>query len=324
MERLNTDRSLAPLVAQFVPLKIETDGPQWGAWARKYTSEGNGIPIIYVIRADGEKLYGKSGALGDQLPLFLRAQLVSAGRILSPAELSHVQSAVAEAKEALTAGDSFTAVKRLDALKKIGPAGKLGSYAAAALEADRLVAQLTEEGKAALAAAKEKLAGDDKLEGALAILSANRIYGALPELKKELGTAERELKKDASLKETVAQAEAIDKALALVSTKNGKKAASEALAKIAARYPNSPAASLAQQKIEEISGDAPTKSAADRPGGPPIVRKWTDVTGTYTIEAELVEKTADEVKLKRTDTGEIVAVPVSKLSAADREFLKDK
>ncbi len=321
MERLNTDRSIRPLVAQFVPLKIETDGgdPQWGSWNRKYSHEGDGIPIIFVVRADGEKMYGKSGSLGDQLPRFLATQLVSAGKIFTPAQLEQVQTAVAEAKKAMEAGDSFAAVKRLDTLKKLGPTGKLGSYAAPALEADQLVAQLLEEGKTALATAQEQLAGNEQFAGALGILSANRVYGSLVELKKDLGGAERELRKDGSLKDLVTQAEAVDKALALVASKGGKTAAIEALGRVATRFPDTPAATLAQEKIASLSGagDTPAATAAlDK------FRTWTDVSGTFQVEAELIEATAAEVKLKLKKDGKTVTVPVEKLSEQDREFLK--
>lgn len=322
LERLNTDRSIAPLVAQFVPLKIETDGDHWQTWARKYSHEGSSIPIIFVVRADGEKMYGKSGSMGAGLPQFLSAQLRSAGRILSAAQLAQVQTAVDEAKKSLEAGDTLAAVKRLDGLKKLSPTGKLGSYAAAAIAAEQLMAQLTEEGKAALAAAKEQLTGNDKFAGTLGILSANRIYGTLPALKKDLGAAERSLRTHASA-EVLSQAEALDKALALVPTKNGKKAAAEALAKVAARFPDTPAAELAQAKIAELGGDSGTSlTAALSSGDGPQYRTWTDVTGSFQVEAELVEATDTTVKLKLKKDGKVISVPIEKLGSADQEYLK--
>ena len=322
MERLNTDRSIGPLVAQFVPLKIETDGgDKWGEWSSKYSHEGSGIPIIFVIRADGQKMYGKSGS-PDELPRFLASQLVSAGKIYSAAQLTQVQAAVDDAKKALAGGDSFTAVKRLDSLKKLGPTGKLGSYAGPAVEADKLVAQLMDEGKAALAAAQEQLQGNEKLAGALGVLSANRVYGVLPDLKKDFGAAERELRKDGSLNEVVTQAEAIDKALAMVSTKAGKPAAVEALGRVATRFPDTPAAELAKEKIDALSGDAASEAIAAAPPESKF-RIWTDVTGTYQVEAELVDATDAEVRLRLKKDGKIVPVPLEKLSEKDREFLKN-
>jgi len=47
-------------VVQFVPLKVETAGEPWQKWATKYKPEGKGIPIIYVIRSDGQMMYGKT------------------------------------------------------------------------------------------------------------------------------------------------------------------------------------------------------------------------------------------------------------------------
>ena len=49
-------------------------------------------------------------------------------------------------------------------------------------------------------------------------------------------------------------------------------------------------------------------------------RKWTDQTGKYTVEAELVEVRGDKVVLKKP-TGEVITVSIGRLSAADRQFL---
>lgn len=321
MERLSTDRSIAPLVAQFVPLKIETDGDQWGTWARKYSYEGSGIPIIYVVRADGEKMYGKSGSLGAQLAQFLTVQLRSAGKIFSAEQLAQVQTAVDEANKSLEAGDTLSAVKRLDSLKKLGPTGKLGSYAAACMAANQLVAQLTGEGQAALAAAKEQLAGNNKFAGTLAILSANRKYGALPELKRELGAAERSLRTHAS-RDVLEQAESLDKALALEFSKSGKKSVVEALARVVSRFPETPAAEIAQAKIAELGGNSETTATA-LPSDGPEYRTWTDVTGAFQVEAELLEATGAAVKLRLKKDGKTIEVPLKKLSDEDREYLKN-
>jgi len=51
-------------------------------------------------------------------------------------------------------------------------------------------------------------------------------------------------------------------------------------------------------------------------------RTWTDATGRFSVEAELVEHDADRVLLKKLD-GEQVAVPLSKLSPADRRYVND-
>ena len=50
------------------------------------------------------------------------------------------------------------------------------------------------------------------------------------------------------------------------------------------------------------------------------VREWTSSDGKFVIEAELVEAGEAEVTLKKAD-GKVIKVPVTKLSAADQEYL---
>jgi hypothetical protein len=52
-------------------------------------------------------------------------------------------------------------------------------------------------------------------------------------------------------------------------------------------------------------------------------RTWTDSTGKYSIEADLIAFTEDMVILQRPDH-ELGAVPFDKLSEGDREYLKSK
>lgn len=321
IERLNTDRSIAPLVAQFVPLKIDTEGDDWGAWSRKHRHEGRGIPILYVVRANGELAYAKSGSKpGDELPQFLAEHLATAGAIFSDAQLMLIKTAVAESNKALESGDEWTAVKRLEPLRKIGQPGKLGSYARAAMEADALYVKLVEQGTAALKTAQEKLAEEDKFAGVLGIISTNRIYGKLPELRKEVATAQRELSKDANLKETVKQAEALDRALALFGQNSIRKQAKPALEAVVTRFPDTPAAEMAKVKLEELGGTAAPSAEPGAKASGSAIRTWSDVTGKFKIEAELVSVEEGKVNLKRKN-GELVAVPLEKLSKEDQEFV---
>lgn len=50
-------------------------------------------------------------------------------------------------------------------------------------------------------------------------------------------------------------------------------------------------------------------------------RTWTDSTGKFSVEAELVDVEDGQVRLKKTD-GSIITVPLVKLSAVDRAFLR--
>ena len=52
-------------------------------------------------------------------------------------------------------------------------------------------------------------------------------------------------------------------------------------------------------------------------------REWTDSTGQYRVEAELIDFTDGVVRLRKEDGAEI-AVPLEKLSLADQRFLEQK
>ena len=51
-------------------------------------------------------------------------------------------------------------------------------------------------------------------------------------------------------------------------------------------------------------------------------RKWTDLTGRFSLEAELVDSSDGVVTLKRED-GTTTRLPLNKLSEADRQFIRD-
>ena len=53
----------------------------------------------------------------------------------------------------------------------------------------------------------------------------------------------------------------------------------------------------------------------------PVMRTWTDASGGFSVEAELVAVVDGAVRLKRKD-GSKISVPLDRLSAADREFLQ--
>ena len=56
---------------------------------------------------------------------------------------------------------------------------------------------------------------------------------------------------------------------------------------------------------------------------PASARKWTNKTGSFSVEAELVEAKDGSVKLKKPN-GKIITMPVSELSKADRNYLTER
>ena len=55
-----------------------------------------------------------------------------------------------------------------------------------------------------------------------------------------------------------------------------------------------------------------------------LARVWTDSTGQYKVDADLVAFNDHTVVLQRKDDKELGAVPIEKLSQTDREYLKSK
>ncbi len=59
------------------------------------------------------------------------------------------------------------------------------------------------------------------------------------------------------------------------------------------------------------------------PGAGSPTRTWSDTSGKFSVEAELVEVKGGKVLLKKADGSELI-VPLAKLSEADRDFLKSQ
>jgi hypothetical protein len=315
---LSTDRKIQPLVSQFVPLKVETNGEAWQKWARQYPKEGSGIPIIYIVRADGKQLYGKSGGKsGAALITFMQQQLQQSGRIFSDAQLAQLTKVVTEAKAALAKENTFEALKKLSSLKKLGTPGNLGSYAEVAVAADTLVKTLTDRGKAEVATAQEALLAEEpSFDDALAMAEVQRIYSMLPAVKTDITKAVREIKKNPSVRDMLKQAESIDRAGAVALFPGGKPRAIKSLERLASINPGSPAAQAAAAKLEELTG----KPAAEVVATEESERTWSDNTGKFKLQATLLSNTAGTVRLKKPD-GKVISLPVAKLSKANQQYL---
>ena len=72
--------------------------------------------------------------------------------------------------------------------------------------------------------------------------------------------------------------------------------------------------------IQRRLGDE-NKAAAEGKSSGPKVRFWADLSGTFEIEATLIDVKEHKAILKKKD-GRQVAVPLEKLSDEDQEFVK--
>jgi len=326
LERLQKDQSLARYAGWFIPLKIETNGSEWGKWVSRYQHEGNSIPIVFVVRADGQQLYGKSGSLpGPELPMMIEQVLAQAGKIYNEQQLEILKSSLEKAKQNLAAGDTGGAVRELTKIGKLGTPGSLGSYAQAAVEADSFAKKLIEEAQTALKAANDQLTQEaTRLEGALALAEAKRIYGALPPLNKEVAAATAAARKDPNVRDTLRLAEQLDEARDQLKKPATQRRAVTALNRIVADNPGTPAAKLAADWLQAENISAPTADVAK------TFHAWTSDRGTA-IEAALVDfgygepaaRAAPYVVLEKRD-GQRLQVPLDRLSAESQEVAKDE
>jgi hypothetical protein len=333
LDRLENDRSLAGFAGQFVPLKIVTDGnPQWSKWARMYPIDGGGIPRLYVVRADGEKLYAAVGSLpGDQLPQMMLATLKQAGRAFSLADAALLEKAVSDTQAALDNGDLLTASLALSAAGKLGSPDELGSYAKTALHAGELYEQLQSEIDTQLERANDQLVGiesDDPLDSLLAICEAEASYQLFPKLRAKAGTITRDLNKQSRYEESLAQAEALVKARALRSSPNPRlqRRASAAYSAVIRRFPGSRADELARTELAVIDPDATilsTSVASAMAESRPAFRQWTARSGGFKTTAKYLQQKQGKVQLAKED-GKKIVVDISVLSDEDQAYLRQQ
>jgi hypothetical protein len=72
-----------------------------------------------------------------------------------------------------------------------------------------------------------------------------------------------------------------------------------------------------------LAGQAKTTAASGSTSGEGgKLRTWTDVTGRFKVEAELVKVENGQVTLRRAN-GDRTTLPLEKLSPADQEFVRE-
>lgn len=247
--RFQRERAARALAAQFVLLKVRTDDPQsWGTWTRKYKYEGRGLPLVFVVRADGKQLYGKAGA-PRALPQFLAAALRSSGKILSRSQLLRMTKSLETVKSQIKEG------KIEQAVTTISRSNAGGSFAAPAVAMQKVAAELTAKGKKALEDAQKKLKDPaTAFDGLLELLQADRHYSRLPALRKPFNLAKRDVRKEAGLRKLMLQATLVDRARGHEDAGN-KRSALAAWKQVVEKYPGTPAAKIAAERIKALDSD---------------------------------------------------------------------
>ena len=249
-----TDRSLTGLVAQFVPLKINTSSPDWRTISRKYPTPGNTIPVVYVIRADGKKIFAERSSLpGDKLPFVLRGSLQNAGGILSDVQAQSVIKAVAVARQALGSADVHSAVQAMRPLTKLGTLGNLQSYAKPIQDANAVVGDILKQAGVDLKEIEANLESTETVvRGTAGLFAAMRTYSIFPTLKRQFGVVHRSAAGNDELLIALAQGKAIDRAMALSTLRGGTSKAVLELERLAEMYQETATLTLIGEKIASL------------------------------------------------------------------------
>jgi hypothetical protein len=241
-------------VAQFVPLKINTSSPDWRTISRKYPTPGNTIPVVYVIRADGKKIFAERSSLpGDKLPFVLRGSLQNAGGILSDVQAQSVIKAVAVARQALGSADVHSAVQAMRPLTKLGTLGNLQSYAKPIQDANAVVGDILKQAGVDLKEIEANLQSTETVvRGTAGLFAAMRTYSIFPTLKRQFGVVHRSAAGNDELLIALAQGKAIDRAMALSTLRGGTSKAVLELERLAEMYQETATLTLIGEKIASL------------------------------------------------------------------------
>ncbi len=279
---------------------------------------------MYVVRADGEKLYAKSGSLpGAQLPAMLALTLSQSGRTFNDAEMLLLSQAVTQAKRAAEANDYPAVALGLAELKRLGTLGQLSSFSQLAQEADALVADLVATQQTAINAAQQQTASvDSALQGLLSLVAYEDAFRQFPSLRKSVGEALKAVRQDAKLKDLLPLAESLQRArrYAASDSASSRRRAVQVYEQILRREPPQAWRETARKELAELSPSSPLlqPNSLEPSEG---FRTWTDASGKFTIFAKLRGVQDGKVALQKQD-GELVVLPLEKLSEADQKLLK--
>jgi len=316
LERLNTEEQLANYAGWFIPLKIEATGAAWQKWNQQYPSEGNTIPIVFVIRADGEMLYGKSGSLpGKELYQLLDSSLNNAGLQLTNQQIASVQQTVDKAKSSIEAEKPLLAIKELMRLSKLGAPGMIPSHAAAVTAANTLVTELSEKATAVLKEAETKIADKEtRFDGLMQATKCSETYGRLPLVNKNIKSMRSQWSRDDEVKAVLKQVKRfrkllkqtqkgkLNKKLAAIREFHGKHVKDDFLARRSLL--------LLDDLIEsELSFD------------PETIIDWVAKSGDKIAGKLKVERDDSKVRIETAEGG-LKSVQVDDLDTVSREIIK--
>ena len=295
---------------------------------------GNGIPQLYVVRADGEQIYGGAGALrGDELPTMLLASLKRSGRAFSNQEAEFLKRTVQAAETALKSGDLLKTGVVLSEAGQLGPLDNLGSFAKPALKSQEIYLELKKQIESRIATAKSELVDSnaaEPLDQLLAVYEADAVSKLFPKWKSITSSLTREIKKQAQYTTPSEQAEAIVRARVVAASPSPRirNRAESLYTNVIRRFPNTAADGIARRELATVAPNAKilgmqpdemkqeTTSAA-------AFRTWATQSGDFKTRAKYLQQKAGKVQLLKED-GKTIVVDIAILSSDDQEYVSNQ
>jgi len=184
---LASDPAVQEPASKYVVLLLDTDDPvQWPRWNSRYKVVGDGIPAVFVVRADGEQIYSGTGAPQD-LGGFLERHLKAAGTVLDDAGLAELTAAARDLSRGWRRRDPAAVIEELN--KRLDPQ----NYSLPARQIAAITDEMRKLATRRLADAERDLKEierkpDAAFQAAVTVLELERDYAGLPEFGDDLKT----------------------------------------------------------------------------------------------------------------------------------------
>jgi hypothetical protein len=315
-KQLETDEALAPVAAKYVILKIDTGSRLWREWREKYDIDGDGVPQVVILRADGKQIYGKTGAPAD-LKGFLEQNLPDAGVVLSGEELADREKLLREAQRHLKKKDYSKATELgLECVQD-------DCHAAVVVEARKLLDNLDDRAVVGLKEAERKLSSRDKtLDGALALLDLEAAFGEHPSAKGRIQDALARHAEGEGKAPLFAQARQVREAQQWETAKRRPEAIS-AWKQVLESHPDTPAAALANRRLADLEKREGKGSSAKSSAG----KSASEAPSADRKAASLLKQGQQLLPTKPADAREylqraIDTAPESEAASQARELLE--
>jgi hypothetical protein len=112
---LQSDTKTKAAASKFVYLHINCDKDKeaWNAWNKKYKSPGNAIPVIWIVKPNGEQAHSQLGGKDFVQLLTKYGKELASAATLTPKQLGLIKAAAKEAEALLEEGRFVSAYERL-------------------------------------------------------------------------------------------------------------------------------------------------------------------------------------------------------------------